>query len=205
MDQGESESVAVDESSKDERKPKSVHKSINTSKEKYAIDEKEHEGNLVTDNPVITDPGYFNLFECGKNLLNRLDTTSERACMATSWDIYYTEMFMTLTDYNDRNNKPLPNDNILESIRKFIEQESISDANNVTADTFSHTSNTQRQNANAIFTSEKLDKLDDLADTVEYLTTNDAKYYESNTVTASDAQGYPTRNPETVTHTSNGN
>ena len=53
-------------------------------------------------------------------------------------------MYKTLTDYNDRNNEPLLNDNIREAISKVIEEESISDTNNVTLDTFSHTSNTQR-------------------------------------------------------------
>ena len=38
-----------------------------------------------------------------------------------------------------------------------MEEESISDANNVTADTLFHTYNAQIENANAIFTSEKLD------------------------------------------------
>ena len=42
-------------------------------------------------------------------------------------------------------------------------------ANNVTGDTFSHTSNTQRENANTIFTSKKLDQLDELADAVKGL------------------------------------
>ena len=110
---------------------------------------------------------------------------------------------MTLTDYNDRNNTPLSNANILEAVRKFMEQESIEDSKNVTADKFSHVSNTQRENANTIFTSEKLDKLDELVDAIKKLTINDAEYYESNTETASDAQGNLTRNPETVTHTSN--
>ena len=59
-----------------------------------------------------------------------------------------------------------------------MEEESISDANNVTADTFFHTYNAQIENANAIFTSEKLDKLDDLEDALKDLTINDAKYYE---------------------------
>ena len=36
------------------------------------------------------------------------------------------------------------------------------------------------------------------------MTINDAKYYESNTETTSDAQGNLTRNLETVIHTSNG-
>ena len=70
------------------------------------MDETEHEENLVTDNPVINEPSYLNLFECGKNILNRLDTSCERAFMATPRYRYYTEMFKTLTDYNDRNNTP---------------------------------------------------------------------------------------------------
>ena len=100
---------------------------------------------------------------------------------------------------------PLSNTKILEEICKFTEESSIADDNKVTVDTFSHISNTQRENGNAIFTSEKLDKSDELADTVQNLKTNNTKYYESNIATASDAQGDFTRNPETVTHTSNGN
>ena len=58
-----------------------------------------------------------------------------------------------------------------------MEEESILDANNVTADTFSHTSNTQIYNANLVFTSDKIDKSDELEDALKYLTINDAKYY----------------------------
>ena len=54
----------------------------------------------------------------------------------------------------------------IEAIHKVVEGESISDANNIDADTFSHASNTQRENANSIFTSEKLDKSDDLVDAI---------------------------------------
>ena len=79
------------------------------------------------------------------------------------------------------------------------------DVNNVTADRFSYASNTQRENANAIFTSEKLDKLDALVDAVNNLTINNAKYYESNTATAGDAQGDLTQYLETFSHTSNSN
>ena len=125
--------------------------------------------------------------------------------MATSRDRYYTEMFKTLTDYNDRENTPLSNSSIREEISKVMEEESISDANNVTADTFSHTPNTQKQNTNAIFISEKLDKSDELVDEVNNLKINDAKYYKSNTAITSDAQGDLTCNPEKVTHTRNGN
>ena len=86
-----------------------------------------------------------------------------------------------------------------------MEEESISDANNVTVDTFMHTSNTHRENSNAIFTTENIDKLDKLEDSLEDLTINDAKYYESNTAIKIDSQGDLTRNPDTVIHTSNGN
>ena len=85
-----------------------------------------------------------------------------------------------------------------------MEEESIADSNNVTADTFSHTSNKERKNAIAIFTSEKLDKLDEKVDAVKKLKINNSKYYESITGTAGDVQGDLTRNMETFTHTSNG-
>ena len=172
MDKDKSESVIDGESSTEESK------GINTNKEKYAIEKTEHEEPSVTDNPVTNKPSYFNLFKCGKNLLNRLEVMCERACIATSRDRYYTEIYKTLTDNNYCNNTPLSNEKIREAIRKVTEEESILDANNVTADTFSHTSNTQRENSNAIFTIEKMDKLDDLADALKDLTINDAGYYE---------------------------
>ena len=64
-------------------------------------------------------------------------------------------------------------------MNKFIDEESILDANNVNAGTFSHTSHTQINNSYAIFTSEELDKSDGLAYTLQDLTINGAKYYLS--------------------------
>ena len=81
----------------------------------------------------------------------------------------------TIIDYNDHKDTKLLNENILESIHKVIEEES--NANNLTADTFSRTSNTWRENTNAIFTTEKLDQSDELAGTLNDLTINDAEYY----------------------------
>ena len=52
----------------------------------------------------------------------------------------------------------------------------ITDANNVTADAFSHAFTSQRENSDTIFTSEKLDKLDKLVDTINNLTIIDAIY-----------------------------
>ena len=61
----------------------------------------------------------------------------------------------------------------------------------------------QRENVNAIFTSDKLDKSDDMVDAVNNLKIHDSEYHESNTAAASDAQGDLTRNPETVIFTRN--
>ena len=85
-----------------------------------------------------------------------------------------------------------------------MEEGSIKDAKNFTVDKFNHASSSQIENANAVFTSEKLDTLDKIVHTINNLTINNAEYYESNTATASDAQGNPTKNPETVTQTRNG-
>ena len=59
-------------------------------------------------------------------------------------------------------------------MHKTIEEESIADDNNLSVDTFIHTSNTKRENVNAIFTSEKLDKLDKLANALKDFTMNNA-------------------------------
>ena len=120
--------------------------SINTNKEKDSINETEHEEPLVTNNPVIKEPRYYKPFECGKNILNSLDVTCKQACMVTSRDKYYTEMYKTLTDYNGRNNAPFSNEKIQEATNKVMGEVSISDASNLTTDTFSHTLNTQREN-----------------------------------------------------------
>ena len=72
----EPESIIVDESFTEEREPENAHKSINRNEEKYAIDETEHDETSLIDSPVINELSYFNLFECGKNILNRLDATN---------------------------------------------------------------------------------------------------------------------------------
>ena len=113
-------------------------------------------------------------------------------------------MYKTLTIYNDRNNSPLLNEKIREAIHKVMEEESMSDANNVSAETFIHMPNAQRCNSNALFIIKKLYKPDKLVDTLKYLTINNDEYYASNSKTASDAQGDITRDTNTVTYTRNG-
>ena len=57
-------------------------------------------------------PIYFNMFECGRNHLDRLDVTYERACMATPKEKYYTKLLKTLVDENNRNGVPFSNEKI---------------------------------------------------------------------------------------------
>ena len=82
-------------------------------------------------------------------------------------------MLRDIIDFNNCNDSPLSNENILEAIHKFIEEEDLdahnitSDAHNVTVDNFIQTSNTQRDNANAILTRERLDKLYALEETLK--------------------------------------
>ena len=57
-----------------------------------------------------------------------------------------------------------------------MEEESITDTTHITTDTISHASNSQRENANTIFTSEKLDKPNKLVDAVKNLTINNDEY-----------------------------
>ena len=120
-DKDESKIIILNESYTEESESECVQ--INVNKEKHAKNESEHEDPLVTDNPVFKEPSYFNIFECGKNLLNKLDATCKRACMATSRDKYYTKMYETLIDYNYHNDAPLSNANIQDAIYKVIEEE----------------------------------------------------------------------------------
>ena len=77
-----------------------------------------------------------------------------------------------------------------------------SDAHNVTLVTFSQTSNAQRENANVILTSEKLDKSNDLVKTLKELTINNTGYYLSYSANKNDAEGDPGSYPKKVTNTS---
>ena len=51
-------------------------------KQKYAKNEAEYEESSVT-NEV---PSYFNVFKCGRKILNIIDVAYEWACMATTKD-----------------------------------------------------------------------------------------------------------------------
>ena len=55
---------------------------------------------------------YFNIFECGRNLLGTLDVTYERAYMSTTQDKYYNTLPNNLVDENNRKGKPFSNEKL---------------------------------------------------------------------------------------------
>ena len=65
---------------------------------------------------------YFNIFECGRNLLDRIDVTYERAFMSTPKDKYSTKLFKTLVDDNNRNGAPLSNEKIQRAVSIVMEE-----------------------------------------------------------------------------------
>ena len=150
-DKDKSKSIIVDAISMEESESECVHKNIN--KEKDANIDADYEESTVTDYPVFKEPSYFNMFECGNIILNMIDAMCQRACMATPIDKYYTKMYKTLVDHNDRNDAPVSTEKIQQEMRKLITKEEAdarnitSDAHNATADNFCQTPvtpNTQR-------------------------------------------------------------
>ena len=65
-------------------------------------------------------PSYFNVFEYERKLLNRLDVSYERACMATPIDEYYTKMLENLKDHNDRHNAPFSSENLQQAVSRVM-------------------------------------------------------------------------------------
>ena len=59
---------------------------------------------------VVTS--YFKIFECGRNLLDRLDVMYQRAFMATPQDKYYNALLNTLVKENNLKGATLSNDKI---------------------------------------------------------------------------------------------
>ena len=111
-----SKGIIVDGCFTEEDASECVLKNIN--KQKDVKNETECEEYSVTDE----FPSYFNIFECGKDLLNRLDVTYEQACMGNNnpKDKYYTKLLETVIDYNDHHNAPLSNENIRQEISTFM-------------------------------------------------------------------------------------
>ena len=81
--------------------------------------------------------GYFELFDCGKEFLNKLNVMHNRACMASAKENYWSEFHQIIINLNDQNDTPLSNVNIGKSKNQVIlEERVIAEANNITVDMF---------------------------------------------------------------------
>ena len=58
---------------------------------------------------------YFNIFECGRNLLDQLEVTYQRAFMATPEDEYYKEMTKIIIKAKNKDGK-LCNEKIRQAV-----------------------------------------------------------------------------------------
>ena len=71
-------------------------------------------------------PNYFNafnVFECGRELLDRLEVSYERACMATPKEEYFTEMLDHLIRHNQCHGTPMSNKKLQEAVIRVMEDE----------------------------------------------------------------------------------
>ena len=59
---------------------------------------------------------YFDILECGRNLLDRLGVTYQRAFMATPQDKYNTEMLENLIKVNNKEGESLSNERLRQAV-----------------------------------------------------------------------------------------
>ena len=74
--------------------------------------------------PSVTQKvtNYFNIYECGSNLLYRLDVTYHWSFMSNPRDKYYNAFLDNLVEDNILRGKPLSNENIQNAVSKVIEE-----------------------------------------------------------------------------------
>ena len=65
---------------------------------------------------------YFNIYECGRNLLDRLDVTYQRAFMVTPKYKYCNTFLDTLVKDNNLRGEPFSNQNIQDAVSDVIEE-----------------------------------------------------------------------------------
>ena len=65
---------------------------------------------------------YFNIFECGSNILDRLDVTYQRAFIANPQDKYYTKILDNLVKINNRDSEPLSNEKLRQAVSDVKEE-----------------------------------------------------------------------------------
>ena len=148
-------------------------------------------------------PSYFNIFECGRNILDRLDVMYEQVCMATPKDKYYEKMLETLVDENNLNSASLYNENLRQVVNKVMEEtesEFERNINKITIDT-SFQSPIQKKDISTINDSRCNDsnnQVDKISDSKEQVDTS------SRSRTESVGQVDPISDPRLDTHITDG-
>ena len=64
---------------------------------------------------------YFNIFECGSNIFDRLDGTYQWAFMATPQDKYFNALLNNLVKDNIRKSAQFSNEKIWQAVGKVME------------------------------------------------------------------------------------
>ena len=73
-------------------------------------------------------PNYFNafnVFECRRKLLDKLDVSYEKWCMATPKEEYFGEMLDHIIKQNHRHDTPMSNENLQEAVIRVMKDEEI--------------------------------------------------------------------------------
>ena len=65
---------------------------------------------------------YFNIFEFGRNILDKLDVPYQQAFMVTPKDKYYNLLLDTLVKDNNSKVEPFSNDKIRQAVRLLMEE-----------------------------------------------------------------------------------
>ena len=92
-----------------------------TNVSEYTITELKDEENKENTMTQIVK-SYFNIYECGRNLLDRLDVTYQPAFMATPPNKYCFALLDTLVKDNNLRGKPFSNQKIQKVISDVIEE-----------------------------------------------------------------------------------
>ena len=82
------------------------------------LKDKEHKEPSVTETVKI----YFNIYKCGRNILNRLDVTYQQEFMATPKVKYYNALLNILVKDINLRGEPLTNDKIQQAVGNIIEE-----------------------------------------------------------------------------------
>ena len=152
-------------------------------------------------------PNYFNIFECGGNLLDRLGVTYERVCMDTPKEKYYTKLLKSLVDNNNRNGAPLSNEKIRQAVSIVMEEteaELKRNINEITMDT-SFQSPVQNKDVSTINSSGYYESYDQVYKISDYEEQVDASIRSStDSAKQVNPKSDPISDPRIATHITNG-